>query len=156
MPVSVYVWRRFSVVSLALTHTEWSMWCFAGKGGLSVSTIHLMCFTGLTFGFTSYPPSTTTFTTWTFLPFPPVPSLQPVLSDLCWKGERMLSPHKSQSLLVLQERSSCHGEAPASLPQKTKLKRKSERKAERGRFWAGVGETTWMKVWERKRDELVC
>ena len=47
-----------------------------------------------------------------------VPSPQPILSVLHWKGERMLSPHKSQSLLVLQEQGSCHWEAPASLTQK--------------------------------------
>lgn len=47
-----------------------------------------------------------------------VPSLHSIFSVLNWKGERMLSPHKSQSLLVLQEQGSCHREALASLTQK--------------------------------------
>lgn len=45
----------------------------------------------------------------------------------------MLSPHKSRSLLVLQEQDSCHREAPASPAQKGRAKSYNGRgKKERG------------------------
>lgn len=54
-------------------------------------------------------------------PFPPL-----------WKGERMLSPHKSPSLLVLQERGSSHREAPSFTYTKGRVKRKNRRKKRAG------------------------
>lgn len=44
----------------------------------------------------------------------------------------MLSLHKSQSLLVLQEQGSCHWEALASLTQKTEKRVPSEKKKTEG------------------------
>lgn len=45
----------------------------------------------------------------------------------------MLSPHKSRSLLVLQEQGSCHWEAPGFTYTKGRVKRKNERKGDRGK-----------------------
>lgn len=105
-----------------------SMWRVCGEKGASVSvSVSISCFLLHTC------PELCTLSNWDIFPPAPtpssnlpldlsplsVPSPHPILSVLHWKGERMLSPHKSQSLLVLQEQGSCHWEAPASLTQKT-------------------------------------
>lgn len=102
----------------------------------------------------SQPPSPPTPPLDLFLPFLS-PPLTPFFSVLHWKGERMLSPHKSRSLLVLQEQDSCHREAPASPAQKGRAKSYNRRgkKRERGeQGWTEEEGSAWKDMWYSQRN----
>lgn len=85
-----------------------------------------------------FPSNRTTSLFFQFYPPPPPPPH--LLSVLHWQRERMLNPHKSQSLLVLQEQDSRHREAPAHVQDRRRADRE---------------ETARMKVWERQTDKQI-
>lgn len=66
----------------------------------------------------------------------------------------MLSPHKSQSLLVLQEQGSCHREAPASLTQKAEQRVRVRGEQREGGIEMSRGKGQWKRLHEWRCENV--
>lgn len=159
MLVFVYVWRRFSAVSAALTHKEWRMWCFAGKeGGLSVSlSISCASLVSLSASLPTCPPypyPLPPLPLGLLLPFFPQSSLpSPSSQWLVLKGRKNAKPAQISVIISFTGAELMSRRGPGFTSTKDKVKRKSERKKQkRGRFWAIVRERLYEWKCEKERE----